>query len=190
MIHNYTQSEVNTIMMDNFKEEIVVRKQGRILNALGYSLSWMFIVLFGLIGMMGLAGIMNLQFNWQNFVTLIVGGGVAFLLWRYKDNFRVEYEYSFTNGEMDFAMVLGNSRRKQLLSVRMREVEAGGWVDGPTFSRYESMKEVKHLDYFLNSRQRLYYLFFIRDGKKQLLLMEPSQEMVDMMAKYSKVLEA
>ena len=92
MIHNYTQSEVNTIMMDNFKEEIVVRKQGRILNALGYSLSWMFIVLFGLIGMMGLAGIMNLQFNWQYFVTLIVGGGVAFLLWRYKDNFRVEYE--------------------------------------------------------------------------------------------------
>ena len=91
---------------------------------------------------------------------------------------------------MDYAMVLGNSRRKQLLSVRMREVEAGGWVDGPTFSRYESMKEVKHLDYFLNSRQRLYYLFFIRDGKKQLLLMEPSQEMVDMMAKYSKVLEA
>ena len=139
-------------MMDNFKEEIVVRKQGRILNALGYSLSWMFIVLFGLIGMMGLAGIMNLQFNWQNFVTLIVGGGIAFLLWR--------------NGEMDFAMVLGNSRRKQLLSVRMREVEAGGWVDGPTFSRYESMKEVKHLDYFLNSKQRLYYLFFIRDGKK------------------------
>ena len=52
------------------------------------------------------------------------------------------------------------------------------------------MKEVKHLDYFLNSKQRLYYLFFIRDGKKQLLLMEPSQEMVDMMVKYSKVLEA
>ena len=121
-------------------------------------------------------------------ITLIVGGGVAFLLWRYKDNFRIEYEYSFTNGEMDFAMVLGNSRRKQLTSVRMRE--AGGWVDGPTFSRYEAMKEVKHLDYFLNSKQRLYYLFFIRDGKKQMLLMEPSQEMVDMMSKYSKALEA
>ncbi len=190
MMEEYTQSEVSTTMMDNFKEEIVVRKQGRILNALGYSLSWMFIVLFGLIGMMGLSGIMSLQFAWQNFVTLIVGGGVAFLLWRYKDNFRIEYEYSFTNGEMDFAMVLGNSRRKQLTSVRMREVEAGGWVDGPTFSRYEAMKEVKHLDYFLNSKQRLYYLFFIRDGKKQMLLMEPSQEMVDMMSKYSKALEA
>ena len=189
-MEEYTQSEVSTTMMDNFKEEIVVRKQGRILNALGYSLSWMFIVLFGLIGMMGLSGIMSLQFAWQNFVTLIVGGGVAFLLWRYKDNFRIEYEYSFTNGEMDFAMVLGNSRRKQLTSVRMREVEAGGWVDGPTFSRYEAMKEVKHLDYFLNSKQRLYYLFFIRDGKKQMLLMEPSQEMVDMMSKYSKALEA
>ena len=69
----------------------------------------------------------------------------------------------------------------------MREVEAGGWVDGPTFDRYDAMKDVKHLDYFLNSKQRLYYLFFIRDGKKQLLLMEPSQEMVDMMTKYSKV---
>jgi len=51
------------------------------------------------------------------------------------------------------------------------------------------MKDVKRLDYFLNGKSRLYYLFFIRDGKKTLLLIEPSQEMVNMMAQYSKVLE-
>ena len=117
-------------------------------------------------------------------------GGGAFLLFRYKDNFRIEYEYSFTNGEMDFAMVLGNARRKQLLSLRIREMEAGGWADGPTFEKYDSMKDVKRLDYFLNSKSRLYYLYFVRDGKRTLLLMEPSQEMVNMMAQYSKVLES
>ena len=91
---------------------------------------------------------------------------------------------------MDFAMVLGNARRKQLLSLRIREMEAGGWADGPTFEKYDSMKDVKRLDYFLNSKSRLYYLYFVRDGKRTLLLMEPSQEMVNMMAQYSKVLES
>lgn len=69
-------------------------------------------------------------------------------------------------------------------------MEAGGWADGPTFEKYDSMKDVKRLDYFLNSKSRLYYLYFVRDGKRTLLLMEPSQEMVNMMAQYSKVLES
>ena len=86
-----------------------------VLNALGYVMSWFLLVCFGLVGLMGLSGLMALNFNVTNVVALVLGGGVAFLLFRYKDNFRIEYEYSFTNGEMDFAMVLGNARRKQLL---------------------------------------------------------------------------
>ena len=95
--------------MDNFKEEVVTRRQGRVLNALGYVMSWFLLVCFGLVGLMGLSGLMALNFNVTNVVALVLGGGVAFLLFRYKDNFRIEYEYSFTNGEMDFAMVLGNA---------------------------------------------------------------------------------
>lgn len=175
--------------MDNFKEEVVVRKQGRAVSAIGFVMCWILIVAFGLYGMIGLSSILSLDFQVANFVSFIVGGGVAFLLYRYKDNFRTEYEYTFTNGEMDVAKVLGNSRRKQLTTVRMREMEAGGWADTDAFDRYLSMKDVKRLDYFLNGKSRLYYLFFIRDGKKTLLLIEPSQEMVNMMAQYSKVLE-
>lgn len=175
--------------MDNFKEEVVVRKQGRAVSAIGFVMCWILIVAFGLYGMIGLSGILSLDFQVANFVSFIVGGGVAFLLYRYKDNFRTEYEYTFTNGEMDVAKVLGNSRRKQLTTVRMREMEAGGWADTDAFDRYLSMKDVKRLDFFLNGKSRLYYLFFIRDGKKTLLLIEPSQEMVNMMAQYSKVLE-
>ena len=117
-------SEGIATMMDNFREEIIVRKQGKVVNALGYIVCWFFIILFGLFGMIGLTGIMGMDFTLANFIALLVGGGAAFLLWRFKDNFRIEYEYSFTNGEMDFAMVLGNNRRKNLTSVRMREVEA------------------------------------------------------------------
>ena len=175
--------------MDNFKEEVVVRKQGRAVSAIGFVMCWILIVAFVLYGMIGLSGILSLDFQVANFVSFIVGGGVAFLLYRYKDNFRTEYEYTFTNGEMDVAKVLGNSRRKQLTTVRMREMEAGGWADTDAFDRFLSMKDVKRLDYFLNGKSRLYYLFFIRDGKKTLLLIEPSQEMVNMMAQYSKVLE-
>lgn len=95
--------------MDNFKEEVVTRRQGRVLNALGYVMSWFLLVCFGLVGLMGLSNLMALNFDVPSVVALVLGGGVAFLLFRYKDNFRIEYEYSFTNGEMDFAMVLGNA---------------------------------------------------------------------------------
>lgn len=175
--------------MDNFKEEVIVRKQGRVLNSLGYIMAWILIIAFALFGMVGLTGVMAMDFQWQNIASLVIGAGVAYMMFRYKDNFRTEYEYTFTNGEMDFAMVLGNTRRKQLSSIRMREVEAGGWVENDAYDKYDQMKDVKHVDYFINSKSRLYYLFYIRDGKKTLLTMEPSQEMVSMMVQYSKSLE-
>ena len=48
--------------MDNFKEEVVVRKQGRAVSAIGFVMCWILIVAFGLYGMIGLSGILSLFF--------------------------------------------------------------------------------------------------------------------------------
>ncbi len=177
-------------MMDHFREEIVTRRQGRAVNAIGYILAWLFVLVFGIIAFIGLVDIMNMNFALVNWIFLVVGGGLCYLMFRYKDNFRIEYEYSFTNGELEFAMVKSNTRRKELLSIRMREVEMGGVVDGNAFRSAAQAGDYKEYRYYLNGKNPLYFLLLTREGKRIMIIFEPSQEMIDMMKEYSKVLEA
>lgn len=175
--------------MDNFREEIVVRKKGKFFTSLMYVFVWISIVMFGLMAMLFLSGIMGMDFSGTNIIGLLVTGGIAFFLYFYKDNLRTEYEYAFTNGEIDFAKVLGNKRRKQLLVLRLREVEAGGYADTENYAKYDAMRDVKRIEYYLNGNERLYFLYFVREGKRQILLFEPSETLIDLMCQYSKVLE-
>ncbi|MDR3085170.1 MAG: hypothetical protein LBU47_02535 [Christensenellaceae bacterium] len=175
--------------MDHFREEIVARKSGKGLILLFRIVTWFFIVTFALIAMLYLSQVMAMNFDLSTILPLLVFGGLTWFLYVYKDNLRTEYEYAFTNGEIDFAKVLGNKRRKALLALRLREVEAGGYVDSPNFDKYLQMAGVKRLDFYLNGKERLYYLYFTREGRRQLLVFEPSETLVKMMGEYSKAVE-
>ena len=73
-------------LMDNFKEEIVV-KRNRTLDQILYGFCWISIVVFGLIALTSFYGIIGATgFNWVSLVIAVVFGGLAFLLWRNKDD--------------------------------------------------------------------------------------------------------
>lgn len=176
-------------MLDNFKEEVIV-KRNRGLNSLMYGISWVFIVIFGLYALLNFSAIMNGSlfteggFNWISLVITVVFGGLAYLLWRYKDNYRTEYEYTFTNGDLDVSKVLGNSRRKYLTSLPMKNVESAGRVTDPSFQRYATMKDVKKHNWFLNRESNLCYFYFVKNSVKHVIVIEPSDEMVEMAKPY------
>ncbi len=166
--------------MDNFREEVVVRRNPG-LYTLAYYLSWVFLVIFGLYAAMSLMSVMGEGgFNLVALVSALLAGGLAFLIWRNKDELRTEYEYSFTNGDLDVAKVLNNSRRKYLTSLPMKNVEACGEVKNQSFRRYLSMKDVKKHNWFLNREANLQYFFFTKSGVKHLVVVELSGEMVDL----------
>ena len=169
--------------MDNFREEVVVRHKPGMYNAI-YYLSWLLIVLSGLIALTQLmtltqafAGGFSVGAIIQ-VVVMLLFGGAAFLLWRNKDELRTEYEYSFTNGDLDVAKVLNNSRRKYLTSLPLKNVEARGEVTHQSFQRYVTMKDVKKHNWFLNREAKLYYFYFTKTSVKHLLVLELSDEMV------------
>ena len=176
-------------MLDNFKEEVIV-KRNRGLNSLMYGISWVFMVLFGLIALINLSAVMNGTifteggFNWISIATAVIFGGVTYLIWRYKDNYRTEYEYTFTNGDLDVSKVLGNSRRKYLTSLPMKNVESAGRVTDPSFQRYATMKDVKKHNWFLNRESNLCYFYFVKNSVKHVIVIEPSDEMVEMAKPY------
>ena len=114
----------------------------------------------------------------------LVFGGIAVLIWFKKDNLRIEYDYTFTNGDLDVGKVFGNARRKLMTSLSMKNVEACGPVTDPSFQRYITMRDVKKHNWFVNREAELYYFYFVKNSVKHIIVLETSREMIDMLRPY------
>ena len=176
--------------MDSFLEEVVVKRK-RGLEGLLYALSWVMLVLFGLYAFLQLQNV-TLVLSTEGFSTsvliyaaqLVIFGGAAVLLFLRKDQIKMEYEYTFTNGQMDFAQVFNNKKRKNLGTMNVRNVEACGLVASGSFQRYINMPGVKRTNWFLNREAELFYFYFQKDNNKRIIIIEPSEEMIGLIQKY------
>ncbi len=170
--------------MDNFKEEIVVKRHSGAANA-AYYLAWVLLVISGLIGLFMINAVISQigagsGFPWQGLVIGVLFAGIAVLIWIKKDGLRVEYEYTFTNGVLDVSMVMNNSKRRYLMELPLKIVESCGSVNHPSFKRYLSDIKIKKHNWFLNRDNNLVYFFFNKNNVKHLAVLEPSEEMLEM----------
>ena len=176
--------------MDNFLEEVVTKHRGGA-QGLKMVLAWFFMIVFALYGFMQLQNVM-MSISMEGFtlnvliyvVQLIIFGGVAVLIFLFKDRIKTEYEYTFTNGQMDFAQVYNNAKRKSLGTMNIRNVEACGMVASGSFQRYINMPGVKRTNWFLNRDANLLYFYFQKESNKRMIVIEPSEEMVGLIKKY------
>jgi len=162
--------------MDRFLEEVVVKKQRGVNEAL-YMLSFVLMIFLAIFGFM-MFQVLFMQFDLISLILTVLCLGGAFLLYMYRGRLRAEYEYTFTNGALDFAMVFNNQKRKSLGSLAVNRVEAFGKVSGNAFQRYVSMNGIKRNNWFLNRGAELYYFYIQKDDSKRLIVFEPSEEMV------------
>jgi len=148
-----------------------------------YSLSWFMIVVFGLIAAM-LLNTIFMGFDIVPIVIFVISGGLAFLIWRKKDNLRVEYDYTYTHigggrADLDVAKVMGNARRRLMTSLSLSAVESAGVVNHPSFQRYLTMKDVKKHNWFVNRGADLFYFYFVKNNVKHMIILELSETMVE-----------
>ncbi len=170
--------------MDHFLEEVVIKRKNGI-NRVMYILSWLILILSGLIAMMSLSGIMGQGgFNFYALIMTVVFAGIAVYIYFFHDKLLTEYEYTFTNGALDFAEVYNNKKRKSLGSLNVRTVDAFGKVSSGSFHRYLNMPGIKRMNWFLNRDAELYYFYFSKDSVKKMIVLEPSEEMVGMIKQY------
>lgn len=162
--------------MDRFLEEVVIKKQ-RGLNEAVYLLSLAVMVFLAIFGFTMLQ-VLFVQFDIISLMLVVMCLGGAVLLFLFRDRLRTEYEYTFTSGTLDFAMVFNNQKRKTLGSLVVNRVEAFGPVNSHAFQRYMSMKDVKRNNWFLNRGAELYYFYIQKESTKRLIIFEPSEEMV------------
>ena len=168
--------------MDHFMEEVVVRKN-KGLQDLSYYLATLMMLISALLGFMMLTNLMY-AFSIETLIVTVLLLGIAVLLFLRKDRFRTEYEYTFTNGELDFAQVYNNQKRKSLGTMRVKNVEAFGSVNSENFRKLINMPGLSRKNWFLNRGAELYYFYYQKENNKTMLVLEPSQELVDMIKKY------
>jgi len=169
-------------MMDHFMEEVVV-KRNRIVQNMLYVAATIVMVICALFAIMGLQ-LIFVQFSVLALVELLVYAGVAVFLFLRRDRLRTEYEYTFTNGELDFAQVFNNQKRKTLGTMRVKNVEAFGPVDSNNFRKLINMPGLTRRNWFLNRDSKLYYFYYQKESSKNIIVLEPSQDLVDMIRKY------
>ena len=171
--------------MDFFIEEAVIKKN-RTFDEIIYYFSWLVIVVCGFYAVMVFSTLTRIiaEGQWLALIPGVVAGAMAVFVFFYHDQLRMEYEYTFTNGSLDFARVFNNKRRKSLGSLNVRTVDAFGKVSSGSFQRYLNMKDVKKMNWFLNRDAELYYFYFSKDSNKKMIILEPSEEMVGLIRQY------
>ena len=128
--------------------------------------------------------VVMVQFSVATLITVLMAAACAVLLFFIKDQLKVEYEYTFTNGSLDFAKVFRQAKRKELGSMNVKNVSACGHVAGDSFRRYLSMKDIEKKNWFCNRDGNLFYFYYVKENKKHMIIIEPSEEMVDMICRY------
>ena len=168
--------------MDHFLEEVVVKRHNTV-NRILYYFSWVIMIFSALIASMTL-GTLTSAFSWFSVIVIVISAGIAVYTWFFHDKLLTEYEYTFTNGSLDFAEVYNNKKRKSLGSLNVRNVEAFGKVNSSSFQRYLNMPGIKRMNWFLNRDAELYYFYFTKESDKKMIILEPSEDMVDYIRKY------
>ena len=168
--------------MDHFMEEVVV-KRNRGLATVAYIFASITMVISAIFGFFFLQLIFN-SFDVITIVLTVIFLGIAALLFLRRDRLRTEYEYTFTNGDLDFAQVFNNQKRKSLGTMRVKNVEAFGPVDSHHFEKLINMPGLKKRNWFLNRDAKLYYFYYQKESDKNIIILEPSEELVGMIRKY------
>lgn len=170
--------------MDHFHEEVAV-KHNTVMNRIAYMISWVVLVISALFAMMNLSAIMGQNgFNAMALIMALISGGIAVAIFLFHDRLLTEYEYTFTNGALDFAEVYNNKKRKSLGSLNVKTVDAFGKVNSGAFNRYLNMPGIKRMNWFLNRDAELYFFYFSKDSNKKMIILEPSDELVGLIKLY------
>lgn len=96
--------------MDNFHEQFVGRKDSKVYNSIRYSMYAAAVIAIAFFAILKIIG----------FIIFALITGAIFVA---KKKLYVEYEYSFTNGEIDIDKIIDKSNRKSVANFYIKNIE-------------------------------------------------------------------
>jgi len=154
-------------MGDVFKEQIVKRKESPLdmFKRIGLILA-VFIIFFGVL-QTPLAALVPI-------ITLVAGFGAFYLM----GFLRVEYEYIFTNGELDIDIIYNRARRKRVFTANVKGFEIMAHVEDMNYAgSFNGAQETR--DYSSGTVGPDTYAFLVSvSGKQTKVIIEPNEKMM------------
>lgn len=130
------------------------------------------------------------QEMWALIVVTLVSGAASIFIWRKKDEAYIEYEYSYTLGELEVAKIINNKRRRILCKFECKEIEAFGKINTTAYTRYLKNPNVKkvYATFIKNAEKDVYYMYYVGKKAKYLIHFEPDEEMLSYVKKHLRIL--
>lgn len=158
--------------MDNFYEQLVTTQKSA-----AYSAANGATYVFGFLGLVNLG-----SFNLIPAVVLIA---IAAGLFFYKKKLYREYEYDFTNGDIDIDVIYEMKSRKRLISFNVRDIELLAPVDSDPVKSFSNKPEKVHKCYPSNSKEKVYAAMVTGGANRVQILFVPNERFRDMCYKYN-----
>jgi len=119
-------------------------------------------------------------------VSLFLCVGIAYLTYLIISSRKVEFEYAFTNGEIDIDKITNKKARKNLINVNCRELEIFAKADSEKLSRY--LEEIEDRIMAASSLDSEDVYCFVakkrsddedsKESKRVLVFFEPNEKML------------
>lgn len=133
-----------------------------------------FAIRFLLIFVAFMAFLLTFQNTILLFLSAILIVAIVYIFPRLK----VEYEYVFCDGQLDFDKIMGNAKRKTILKVDFEQVEVMAPEGSHTLDGYTYVKSTVR-DFSSGRKEVKPYVLVTRDGEKKIkILFEPSEKMI------------
>ena len=89
----------------------------------------------------------------------------------------IEFEYIYTNGDLDVDKIIHKEKRKRMLSVNVNDMEILAPLGAAELSNY---KEGKVYDFTTHAEgANIYEMIVSKDGERKKILFEPEKEIVE-----------
>ena len=94
-----------------------------------------------------------------------------------------EFEYIYTNGEVDIDVIFGRTSRKRLITIKANQVEIMSKFDSG-FYTYRKNPNLRFLNVSGTDKEEGYYAVVQTGGQKTLVLFSPSDRLVENLKLY------
>lgn len=121
-------------------------------------------------------------------ISLILCIGFLILTIILMGNKNIEYEYDYTNGSLEIAKIIDNSKRKRILSVESSQIKLVA-AEGTNESLRFGNVQLKEYNCSANDSNRTNYIMVAHDEKKNAdfkIIFNPSEKLLNAMKKYNR----
>lgn len=164
--------------MDSFLEYLMVKKSTGAEIALKVGIVLLAILLSFIIFILFMSVSFLRSFS---FFAVLCIGYIAYIL---VSRMAIEYEYIFTNGDLDIDIIRGRKYRKRLVTVKcknIRNMEQTNEIEGKTRTGDKAINAV-----YNPALGKIYRIdATVKDGKEALIFFQPAEKLIDEMRKFN-----